>query len=485
MSKSLFKTDKKQKYIAIIITAIYFLVHLFVLGKHEPWRDEAQAWVIAKNLNLIEIFKLLRTEGHPFLWFVFIMPFAKLGLSFYYVNYISLLVMSLCVFLFVLYSPFHLLINIIVLLSTSFLYFNPIIFRLYCLPILILILICTTYKKRYDKPLLYVVLLSLLFQTHIKYSGFAIGLSLEFVYSLLINKKLKEYNKYLLLPLFSLLFLIVELIPIGSYEPYSAFDSKVVFSNFWQLLIGGIERIGLSSFGISNAVVSYILFIVFISLFIYQIIICLKDKNYNNYLGLLFAGFCGFGGYYLITSFVHGSHHQMSSILCMVFISSSWLLQYIENLKIKQLSKIMVILYCALTIPTNIANMFDDVNRVYSCGKMTGEYIINNIEENSVILLPYSDRNPLVYSIVESKRDDIFFYDMNNEIEFTYHKWRQPYYEHVGSEIVEIAHKYFEGKNVYYLSKQELTGDDMKLVYSNQDIDTIEHENYCLYEVFK
>lgn len=46
---------KKNK--KIIIFLIYLLVTFILLFFHENWRDEAQAWLIAKNCNVPELIR--------------------------------------------------------------------------------------------------------------------------------------------------------------------------------------------------------------------------------------------------------------------------------------------------------------------------------------------------------------------------------------------------------------------------------------------
>ena len=47
---------------------------------HEPWFDEAQSWAIARSGTIKEIlFEIPHYEGHPPLWHLILVPFAKLG----------------------------------------------------------------------------------------------------------------------------------------------------------------------------------------------------------------------------------------------------------------------------------------------------------------------------------------------------------------------------------------------------------------------
>jgi hypothetical protein len=72
---------------ALVLLA-YSCIVLFTVGYHEKWADEAQAWLIARDLDLKTIwFNELRYEGSPGLWHtilwiaqhVFHLPYATLG----------------------------------------------------------------------------------------------------------------------------------------------------------------------------------------------------------------------------------------------------------------------------------------------------------------------------------------------------------------------------------------------------------------------
>lgn len=43
---------------------------------HELWKDEWQAWFVAKDKNILEVFSFLNYEGHPALWYLYLKPFA-------------------------------------------------------------------------------------------------------------------------------------------------------------------------------------------------------------------------------------------------------------------------------------------------------------------------------------------------------------------------------------------------------------------------
>jgi hypothetical protein len=56
---------------------------------HEPWRDEAQAWLISRDLPILSIFRQMNYEGTPALWHIILVPFAKFGAPYIIENLIS------------------------------------------------------------------------------------------------------------------------------------------------------------------------------------------------------------------------------------------------------------------------------------------------------------------------------------------------------------------------------------------------------------
>ncbi|MBQ7782588.1 MAG: hypothetical protein IJ368_01325, partial [Oscillospiraceae bacterium] len=62
---------------------IFIVLHIFTAFFHEPWYDEAQAWLIARDASYYDIlFDIPHYEGHPPLWHLILSIPAKLGLPF-------------------------------------------------------------------------------------------------------------------------------------------------------------------------------------------------------------------------------------------------------------------------------------------------------------------------------------------------------------------------------------------------------------------
>lgn len=71
-----------ERVFALVVTAVFLLVATPVLLRHEMWRDELQAWLIARDAtSLSDLFRLLRSEGHPAAWYLLLRPLARAGLG--------------------------------------------------------------------------------------------------------------------------------------------------------------------------------------------------------------------------------------------------------------------------------------------------------------------------------------------------------------------------------------------------------------------
>lgn len=87
---------KKDTIINIIILALFIIISLSVGAYHEPWADEAQSWLIAREATISEIlFTVERYEGTPPLWHLLLKLLINLGYQYEYFYVISVFFSSL------------------------------------------------------------------------------------------------------------------------------------------------------------------------------------------------------------------------------------------------------------------------------------------------------------------------------------------------------------------------------------------------------
>ncbi|MBQ4123041.1 hypothetical protein IJD44_04890 [bacterium] len=199
---------KNNKFNFTII-ALYFIVAIFTMFHHELWRDEAQVWCIVRDMDFTQIFQTARVEGHPFLWYLILTPFAKLGADVLTMQIISLLLVFVAIIIFVFKAPCNNFLKTFVVFSSGLLYYMPIISRNYCLIPIFIFLAASLFQKRKENPILYSIIIVFLTNTHILTLGFCLILSLIFAIDLTKEKldKTKIVAIFLLLANFTFLFL--------------------------------------------------------------------------------------------------------------------------------------------------------------------------------------------------------------------------------------------------------------------------------------
>ena len=186
------KWDNIYKF---MIMGIYLVITAVFVYHHESWSDEAQAWLIARDLNFIEIFKQMVYEGHSCFWHLVLVPFAKLRVPYEIINYVSFALVSIGVWLIITKSPFNKIIKVIIIFSAPFLYYHSVIARCYALIPMILCWIAIYYPKRGQKRYIYCILLALLANTHLIMIPVSGILILEYIYDEIIPNKDKSDKK--------------------------------------------------------------------------------------------------------------------------------------------------------------------------------------------------------------------------------------------------------------------------------------------------
>jgi hypothetical protein len=150
------------KYLWLLAPVAYVALLGVAIAHHEPWADEAQAWLLARDSNPVTLLKdYLPYEGTPGLWHLLLMVPAKL-LPYKTLNVISGALAALATYLVLRYSPFPLILKVI-LPFTYFLFFQyGVVARSYALLAPLLFLVAIKYQERLQKPWLHAGLLFLL-----------------------------------------------------------------------------------------------------------------------------------------------------------------------------------------------------------------------------------------------------------------------------------------------------------------------------------
>jgi hypothetical protein len=88
--------------------AVFVALTSILATHHEPWRDEADAWVMARDASVGEILHYGGYSGTPGLWYFIQMPFAKTGAGYATQRYLHLVIAWVAAGLLLFCAPFPL-----------------------------------------------------------------------------------------------------------------------------------------------------------------------------------------------------------------------------------------------------------------------------------------------------------------------------------------------------------------------------------------
>jgi hypothetical protein len=158
---------------AVAVLLLYAAVVLFVVSRHEPWRDEADSWLLVRDASLPEILALMPYAGTPALWYLLLFPFAKAGLPFFAQSLINAAVMIAAAAVWLHFAPFSRTIRVLALFSYYLVYEYAVIARSYGLTVLLLFAAAALHDTRFSNPLRYAIAIALLMNANSH--SFAIG----------------------------------------------------------------------------------------------------------------------------------------------------------------------------------------------------------------------------------------------------------------------------------------------------------------------
>jgi hypothetical protein len=148
---------------ALVVLGGYVVLLGILIPRHEPWFDEAQAWLLARDASPLQLLThLLRYEGNPGLWHFILMPFAKLGFPYMTLNVIGGIFGALGVYVFLRFAPFPPIVKVLVPFSYFIFFQYAVVSRSYVMAPLFLFLVAATYARRFDNPYPFFVSLMLL-----------------------------------------------------------------------------------------------------------------------------------------------------------------------------------------------------------------------------------------------------------------------------------------------------------------------------------
>ena len=170
------KRDRVNRFNLILLLA-FFLIATLGIVNHEMWRDELQAWLIAKDsLSIPELLENLKYEGHPALWYLCLRLLSKLTDNPLIIQLFQLIIATIVVFIFIYYSTFNRLQKTLFCFGYFPLYEYGIISRSYSLGVLLTFSFCALLSRQNYNCVYLAFILALL--SHTSVYGIMLGFSL-------------------------------------------------------------------------------------------------------------------------------------------------------------------------------------------------------------------------------------------------------------------------------------------------------------------
>lgn len=212
--KKLIKSDEGY---AVLLTGIFLAFGVVNMVHHEMWRDEIQAWLLARDSSSpIQLLKNIKYEGHPGLWHLYLFPFTRITKSPLMMKPLHLIIACLSVYLFARFSPFTRIQKALFAFGYFAFYEYCVICRNYALGMLLLFLFCVLFRNRHENfPLLgFVLFLAAHTSAHalILVISICVGLALDFLISRKYPSRAKLAFGYFWI-LLGIITAIIQLIP--------------------------------------------------------------------------------------------------------------------------------------------------------------------------------------------------------------------------------------------------------------------------------
>ncbi len=493
----------KKNKVNLVVMLCYSIITFIILLFHESWRDEAQAWLIARDLNIIDIFRQMKYEGHPVIWYLILVPFAKLGLPYVTVKIVSWLICNIAVWLILKKAPFNLILKILFIFSMPMIYLYPSISRSYCLIPLAITLVAIYFGQRHEKPIQYILSILFLANTHvIMYGMVGILLLLFYIEELIQNRKTNSKEKKVYISLIVIIVgLILTLIPIlismTINTDVSLTSNTSIFEDTKLKMENAYEKIMTGCFG-ENELILKIVAIALIILLCYEI-----RYHFKNALVIICTG----GLQFLIYTYVYMGSEQRVSTLILLMMFIFWIQndkkektvnidknekelvnnqKYLKREKRKEqltnLAEYILVFVLIINIANGIYGVNQEIKTNYSSAYETSEWIKDNLEDDSIFICTSM---PLSSAIIPYINRDAFWSPQTLDY-FSFTSWDENYRTGYSLRDLQkrVKENFEENQNLYLIYTYDFNEETMKSLEEQGYLTKIFESNVAVQEEY-
>ena len=465
--------------------AWWFFFLALILGYklffHELWKDEWQAWLVARDMSIGKMLAFLNYEGHPSLWYLYLMPFTLM--SEYFNEEIllqgahSLLGASVYFLIFRRFSmPFPMR---ILVAASYFLGFEYIIVnRGYVLLILLSMVAMLSLKSSRKIP--FAISLFLLCQTEVYGVFFAAALLVYYILNksdetdslfLSVSKARLEISAFL----FGIIAFVLTVYPRGHSDDFGRayigqdYNISKFFDAFYGMFantffIGAVEDVGISGSTKLGCCLSVLVFAVFLFIF-YRNKALLITYLIMVVMMLTFTSLIYGGGLRQYGNF-------LVFMICLLELDS-------DQWKCHKLKSGMFVLLFVFPLIYNAAGLWQDAKYPYSNAKEAGQYLAAHVFKGTpVVAINKFEVGPVgAYA-------GFAFYELPEGVPFTYFKWLEKVYLPPQAEL-ELFGRYKKTQSLFVISPSLLDRERYGSLTLIKAFDgfNMKRENYFLYKL--
>lgn len=479
---------KRQKYIQRIFFVIYIFINAVLLYFHEPWRDEAQTWLIARDVPLLSIPGYMSYEGHPCLWHLIIVFFAKLNMPYLVQSIIAYGFVAIAVWGLLYYSKLSLYLKIILLASPVLTYYYPVIARSYCLIPLLLFLVAHFYKGRNEYPVRYTLAIAVLVQTNVIMIFPAFLICVCFLAEVISNyiskrdaKKLLKSGVALTLPLISAVLLGCQMLDI---EKNSEFEIK--FFGIRELLEAVLNKIW-SAISDLCGINKLSFCVILLMLLVFLWVTCTYSHSVEKWTVFVVITGTIIGQFIFYAVFYHFSVQRLL-VIPLMFAWGIWILrESFSDMPIKIFEIVFGAFVCIILL-RQIPAMQEDIKKPYSGSKEASIFIRENIPEDAILI---GDNKPECSAIMPYLEQKYYLYASSGE-KASYTKWEDGWDDVIEySQFIawinelDIGDKevwLISSKNDSYIEGIEQIINDYQMYFESSE-PSIQKEDYRIYRL--
>jgi len=164
-----------------LVLLVFTAIAAVALCFHEPWADEAQAWLIARDLGIRGIFHQMGYEGSPPLWHLLLWGLIRLRLPYAALPAVSLTLVAAAMYIWLRWSPLPAPVRLLVPFAFYYQYQYAVVARSYALSTLLAFAAVALWRAKPARVIPLGLVVALLAQTNMH--GFTIAGGLACAYA--------------------------------------------------------------------------------------------------------------------------------------------------------------------------------------------------------------------------------------------------------------------------------------------------------------